>query len=236
MMKEFLGNSYLFGGNAPFIEELYEATCGSRLGRRSSGASYFDELQLLPTAPRGRLARADRRSRFAQLAQERRPRAPRSQARTSTASSSSVLQLIAEYRFRGVPARRPRSAQAPGEAAHRRARSRLLRPDRSRHGHRVQHRHADRAASRRRCARSSAGAAGTYCRTLGVEYMYISSTAPEALDPGAPGADPLDARTTSPDYKKHILERLTAAEDARALPAHALRRAEALLAARAATR
>ena len=24
MMKEFLGNSYLFGSNAPFIEELYE--------------------------------------------------------------------------------------------------------------------------------------------------------------------------------------------------------------------
>ncbi len=25
LMKEFLGTSYLFGGNAPFIEELYEA-------------------------------------------------------------------------------------------------------------------------------------------------------------------------------------------------------------------
>ena len=24
MLKEFLNNSYLFGGNAPFIEELYE--------------------------------------------------------------------------------------------------------------------------------------------------------------------------------------------------------------------
>ena len=24
LMKEFLGTSYLFGGNAPFIEELYE--------------------------------------------------------------------------------------------------------------------------------------------------------------------------------------------------------------------
>jgi 2-oxoglutarate dehydrogenase E1 component len=25
MMKEFLSNSYLFGGNAPFVEELYES-------------------------------------------------------------------------------------------------------------------------------------------------------------------------------------------------------------------
>ena len=25
MMKEFLGNSYLFGSNAPFIEALYES-------------------------------------------------------------------------------------------------------------------------------------------------------------------------------------------------------------------
>jgi 2-oxoglutarate dehydrogenase E1 component len=24
MMKEYLGSSYLFGGNAPFIEDLYE--------------------------------------------------------------------------------------------------------------------------------------------------------------------------------------------------------------------
>ena len=25
MMKAFLGSSYLFGGNAPFIEDLYES-------------------------------------------------------------------------------------------------------------------------------------------------------------------------------------------------------------------
>jgi 2-oxoglutarate dehydrogenase E1 component len=51
----------------------------------------------------------------------------------------------------------------------------------------------------------------TYCRTIGVEYMYMSDMAQkrwlqERLE---------SVRATpsySPEYRKHILERLTAAE------------------------
>jgi len=38
-MKEFLSNSYLFGANAPFIEELYEAYLDNPQSVPSSGAS-----------------------------------------------------------------------------------------------------------------------------------------------------------------------------------------------------
>ena len=49
-----------------------------------------------------------------------------------------------------------------------------------------------------------------YCRTIGVEYMHISEPEREALDPGARrGAA---ARSSPCDEKKHILDRLNAAE------------------------
>ncbi len=50
MMRQFQANSYLFGGNAPYVEELYEAL--SRQSRVSARelARYFDALQHVPAA------------------------------------------------------------------------------------------------------------------------------------------------------------------------------------------
>jgi 2-oxoglutarate dehydrogenase E1 component len=50
----------------------------------------------------------------------------------------------------------------------------------------------------------------TYTRSIGAEFMYISDMS-EALAGRAPGADPSVPSFTS-EKKKHILERLTAAE------------------------
>ena len=50
MMKQFLANSYLFGGNAPFVEELYERTSQPAIGRPVSGASSSTSWQVLPGA------------------------------------------------------------------------------------------------------------------------------------------------------------------------------------------
>src|SRR5258707_2742983 len=47
-MKEFLSNSYLFGANAPFIEELYEAYLDDPQSAPEQWREYFDELQRLP--------------------------------------------------------------------------------------------------------------------------------------------------------------------------------------------
>src|SRR5437016_12234314 len=47
-MKEFLSNSYLFGANAPFIEELYEAYLDDPQSVPGEWREYFDKLQLAP--------------------------------------------------------------------------------------------------------------------------------------------------------------------------------------------
>src|SRR4029450_12850791 len=48
MMKEFLNNSYLFGGNAPFIEELYEKYLVNPQSIPEEWRDYFDRMQVLP--------------------------------------------------------------------------------------------------------------------------------------------------------------------------------------------
>src|SRR5438309_11772698 len=47
-MKEFLSNSYLFGANAPFIEELYEAYLDDPQSVPEQWREYFDGLQRVP--------------------------------------------------------------------------------------------------------------------------------------------------------------------------------------------
>ena len=48
MMKQFLDNSYLFGGNAPFIEELYESYLVNPASVTEEWREYFDKMQVLP--------------------------------------------------------------------------------------------------------------------------------------------------------------------------------------------
>ena len=58
MMKEFLDNSYLFGGNAPFVEELYEKYLADPGGVPEEWRSYFDKLQLVSGAAAKEIGRA----------------------------------------------------------------------------------------------------------------------------------------------------------------------------------
>src|SRR2546425_9557676 len=48
VMKEFLSNSYLFGSNAPFVEELYDAYLDDPQSVPGEWREYFDKLQLVP--------------------------------------------------------------------------------------------------------------------------------------------------------------------------------------------
>ena len=50
-----------------------------------------------------------------------------------------------------------------------------------------------------------------YCRTIGVEYMHISEPDQKQLDPGR-GSSARRTEDSSPREKKHILDRLNAAE------------------------
>src|SRR5258706_12759466 len=47
-MKQFLDNSYLFGGNAPFIEDLYEKYLVNPQSVADEWRDYFDRMQGLP--------------------------------------------------------------------------------------------------------------------------------------------------------------------------------------------
>ena len=49
MMQQYRSNSYLFGGNAPFVEELYESYLDNPQSVSDSWRAYFDQLQVLPT-------------------------------------------------------------------------------------------------------------------------------------------------------------------------------------------
>ena len=141
LLKEYLGTSYLFGANAPFIEELYEAYLADPASVPPEWRRYFDQLQQLPGSPD--VAHEPIRQSFVKLVKA--PRAAAAHAPTASSAEVGrkqvwVLQLANNYRRLGHAARQRRSAEALREAEHPRARSRVLRPDRSGHGGDVQHR------------------------------------------------------------------------------------------------
>ena len=50
MMQQYRSNSYLFGGNAPYVEELYEAYLDNPGSVPENWRAYFDRLQNVPSA------------------------------------------------------------------------------------------------------------------------------------------------------------------------------------------
>jgi 2-oxoglutarate dehydrogenase E1 component len=48
MMQEYRANSHLYGGNAPYVEEMYEAYLDNPGSVPENWRSYFDALQHLP--------------------------------------------------------------------------------------------------------------------------------------------------------------------------------------------
>jgi len=48
MMQSYRGTSYLFGGNAPYVEELYEAYLNDPGSVAETWRTYFDSVQHLP--------------------------------------------------------------------------------------------------------------------------------------------------------------------------------------------
>jgi 2-oxoglutarate dehydrogenase E1 component len=210
--SELRGNSYLFGANAPFIEALYERYLEDPAAVEPRWRTYFDELQKLDDGARD-VAHAPVQDYFAQLA--KRPRATAVAALPGGHSQLSekqygVLQLIGAYRFQGarIADVDPLKRQEPPVIAE-------LDP--------AYYGLSDADADTVFGTGSLVGPRemklkdilqmlrDTYCRTLGTEYMYIADVPQkrwiqERLETSraAPGYDTA--------YKKHILERVTAAE------------------------
>ena len=169
VMKQFLSTSYLFGGNAPFVEELYERYLADPASvARRSGARYFDAAAAgLPGATRhGRRARAGRRV----LRAAREAAAPRRAARRRRSAVDARSRCRSLHAHPRLPHHRARAGRTStrSSACERphdsRARAGVLRPDRGRHGARCStpgsfvgpERDAAARDPRRRCARPTA--------------------------------------------------------------------------------
>jgi 2-oxoglutarate dehydrogenase E1 component len=103
LLKEYLGTSYLFGANAPFIEELYESYLTSPDSVPQEWRRYFDQLQQLPGA--ADVAHEPIRQSFVKLV--RAPRRTSADAATPSVAVAAkkqvwVLQLANNYRRMGL--------------------------------------------------------------------------------------------------------------------------------------
>jgi len=105
-MQQYFSNSYLFGGNAPYVEELYEAYLLNPGAVPDNWRTYFDAMQHVPAVDGSDRPDVPHASVVASFAE----RAKRGPIRTVTASADAemgrkrvaVTQLIAAYRFLGT--------------------------------------------------------------------------------------------------------------------------------------
>ena len=212
MMKELAATSYLFGGNAPFVEDLYESYLHNPQSVPEEWREYFDRLQVLPGAAEGRdVAHAPIVGAFAQRAKQGTLRAAGALAQPGVERKQVYVQmLISAYRFLGNrwaeldPLKRmPRPPIAELEPAYYDLTEAdletvfntgtLVGPER---------------ASLREILQQLRE---TYCGTIGAEFMYISDPAQkrwiQSRLEAARGRPQL-----APEVRRRLLERLTAAE------------------------
>jgi 2-oxoglutarate dehydrogenase E1 component len=209
MMREFEETSTLFGGNAPFIEDQYERYLGDPDAVSPDWRVYFDTLrggvQDLPQAPVV--------ESFIQLAKNRRLAAPMVDA-AAMHKQVLVLRLISKYRTVGF-------FQADLDPLQRAERPDIADLDVKTYGFTDadldndfdigSYKGAPQGGSRMRLRDLIAALQQTYCRTFGAEYMYISDTTQKRFIQQR--LEPLRSRPSyAPEFRRHILERLTAAE------------------------
>jgi 2-oxoglutarate dehydrogenase E1 component len=211
MMKQFLGNSYLFGANAPFIEALYEAYLDDPQSVEARWRGYFDELQRLDDGPRD-VSHAEVQERFARLARDRRsaPAAAVGVQSQLGEKQFAVLQLIAAYRFQGA-------RHADVDPLGRQEMPYIAELDPAYYGITAADMEAvfntgTLVAPREMKLKDILKfLKDTYCGSIGIEYMYMTDVPQKRWV-----QERLESIRSQPNYdvemKKHILERLTAAE------------------------
>ena len=205
-MQEFASTSTLFGSNAPFIEELYESYLSDPANVSPEWRSYFDEVKgNAPDVPHASVVES-----FRELARNRRV-AGAMVDETTMHKQVLVLRLISKYRTLGMfhadldPLKRQEPAYIP---------------DLDLRTYGFSEADLDtpfdvgsfKAGPARMRLRDIIDALKeTYTGTFGAEYMYISDTPTKRFVQER--LEPIRSRPNySVDERKHILERLTAAE------------------------
>ena len=214
-MQQQTANSYLFGGNAPYVEELYEAYLNNPGSVPDNWRAYFDQMQHVPAVDGSSRPDVVHSSVIASFAE----RAKQGPIRTVTATADAdlgrkrvaVTQLIAAYRYLG-------SRWANLDPLQRQERPPLPELDPAFYGFTEADLDTVFNISNTYFGKETAPLRDilnwlrdTYCRSIGAEFMYISDpTEKRWLQ------ERLESIRSTPsftaDKKKHILERLTAAE------------------------
>ena len=208
MLKQMISNSYLFGGNMPFVEELYENYINNPASVPDNWRSYFDSLQNLP-GDGPDVAHSPIIASFAERAKQ-----GVSRAAVSTVSDGrqiKVLQMITAYRFLG-------NRWAQLDPLKRAERPQIAELEPSFYGFTE----ADFGEVFSTGSFVFPGEKGTlreilealrqtYCGSIGAEYMYMSDIGQKRWIQAR--IEPIRSMPKyEPDQQKRFLERATAAE------------------------
>ncbi|HUL63918.1 MAG TPA: 2-oxoglutarate dehydrogenase E1 component [Burkholderiaceae bacterium] len=216
MMRQFQVNSYLFGGNAPYVEDLYERYLDNPGSVPDKWRAYFDQMQLVPAADGSSsspdVAHAPIVESFAQRAKAGTLRPAVAPTDLSVARKQVHVQsIIAAYRFLGArwadldPLKRQERPSIPE-----------LEPafyDLTEADMDIQFSASNTYFGQEHMTLREIVTAlrQTYCGTIGAEFMYISDPAQKRW-----WQQKLESIRATPNYdhekKRDILDRLTAAE------------------------
>ena len=216
MMQALQGSSYLFGGNAPYIEELYESYLNNPGSVSDAWREYFDAMQAVPAADGNPQTRDIAHAPIVQSLAERarsgqlKPQIAGGDAATAR-KQVYVQQLVAAYRFLGThwadldPLKRQERPAIPE-----------LEPTfydftEADHGHIYSAANTYFGFDEAPLRDIVNALRETYCGSIGAEFMYISDPAQKRWL-----QERLESTRAKPafgaDKKRRILERLTAAE------------------------
>jgi len=216
MMQQLRSDSYLFGGNAPYVEELYETYLDNPGAVPENWRKYFDALQNVPAtdgSDNRDVAHAPVVESFAQRAKANAFGSKASSADLAIARKQVHVQsLIAAYRFLG-------SRWADLDPLKRQERPKI--PELEPAFYDLTESDMDIAFSAANTYFSTAESMTlreivqalreTYCGSIGAEYMHVTEPAEKRW-----WQERLESIRSKPSFtaeaKKHILDRLTAAE------------------------
>ena len=216
MMRQFQVNSYLFGGNAPYVEELYERYLDNPGSVPERWRAYFDQMQLVPAAD-GKSSTPD--VAHAPIVESFALRAKSGTLRPSVAPTDlsvarkqvHVQSIIAAYRFLGSrwadldPLKRHERPQIPELEP---AFYDLNEADMDTEFSASNTYFGQEQMTLREIVKALRQ---TYCGTIGPEFMYIADPAQKRWL-----QQRLESIRSTPNFsvekKRHILNRMTTAE------------------------
>jgi 2-oxoglutarate dehydrogenase E1 component len=205
-MKALESTSTLFGGNVPFIEEQYERYLADPASVAPDWRAYFDTLR----GGAADVAHAPVIESFIRLGKSRKVAGAMVDASTMH-KQVLVLQMIGKFRTLGM-------FHADLDPLQRAERPYIADLDLATYGFTEADLDTEfdvgsfKAAGERMRLRDLVQALrDTYCRTVGAEYMYIHDTATKRFIQQR--LEPIRSKPTfTAEQRRHILERLTAAE------------------------